>query len=196
MKLLRNTALSLFLLAGIGNIAHSAPIIQDTSNNFYQIEFFSPLGQSFAAEDAFVNSIGFVFNTLNPDYGYSPITVTLYEGSGFGGSVLGSTQISPLAGSTGAYYDALFPGIQVVLGQTYTAGVSTGNPYWGIDINEGGNPYSGGTAFYTNIFNNLAPELDDLRFRVNVVPEPETYAMLLAGLGLLGAIARRGKTSK
>jgi hypothetical protein len=28
---------------------------------------------------------------------------------------------------------------------------------------------------------------------VSAVPEPETYAMLLAGLGLVGAIARRRK---
>jgi hypothetical protein len=28
---------------------------------------------------------------------------------------------------------------------------------------------------------------------VAVVPEPETYAMLLAGLGLVGAMARRRK---
>ena len=28
---------------------------------------------------------------------------------------------------------------------------------------------------------------------VSVVPEPETYAMLLAGLGLVGAMARRRK---
>jgi hypothetical protein len=38
---------------------------------------------------------------------------------------------------------------------------------------------------------------EDYRIRlsgVSVVPEPETYAMLLAGLGLVGAIARRRKT--
>ena len=28
-----------------------------------------------------------------------------------------------------------------------------------------------------------------------LIPEPETYAMLLAGLGLLGFIARRRKTA-
>ncbi|PTR05196.1 putative secreted protein with PEP-CTERM sorting signal/MYXO-CTERM domain-containing protein, partial [Nitrosospira sp. Nsp5] len=37
---------------------------------------------------------------------------------------------------------------------------------------------------------------EDYRIRlsgVSVVPEPETYAMLLAGLGLVGAMARRRK---
>jgi hypothetical protein len=40
-----------------------------------------------------------------------------------------------------------------------------------------------------NVFNN---QWTDPR-ATNAVPEPETYAMLLAGLGLLGFVARRGK---
>lgn len=35
--------------------------------------------------------------------------------------------------------------------------------------------------------------IDNIRFSVTAVPEPETYALLLAGLGVVGAIARRKK---
>jgi sugar lactone lactonase YvrE len=37
--------------------------------------------------------------------------------------------------------------------------------------------------------------LADSTIMISAVPEPETYAMLLTGLGLLGAVARRRKTS-
>jgi hypothetical protein len=33
--------------------------------------------------------------------------------------------------------------------------------------------------------------MDNLSITVTAVPEPETYAMLLAGLGVLGAASRR-----
>lgn len=39
----------------------------------------------------------------------------------------------------------------------------------------------------------LTSELRVDNFTVSAVPEPETYAMLLAGLGLMGAVARRRK---
>ena len=35
----------------------------------------------------------------------------------------------------------------------------------------------------------------NMQFSATMVPEPETYAMLLAGLGLLGFMARRRKES-
>lgn len=38
--------------------------------------------------------------------------------------------------------------------------------------------------------------IDRVAMNVTPVPEPETYAMLLAGLGLMGAIARRRKASQ
>ena len=45
-------------------------------------------------------------------------------------------------------------------------------------------------------YNDWNVGIDNINFdQVTAVPEPETYAMLLAGLGLLGFIARRGKQS-
>jgi hypothetical protein len=35
----------------------------------------------------------------------------------------------------------------------------------------------------------------DLNLQVSAIPEPETYALMLAGLGLLGAVAKRRKGS-
>lgn len=37
------------------------------------------------------------------------------------------------------------------------------------------------------------PSSNEITLKVSVVPEPETYAMLLAGLGLMGFVARRRK---
>lgn len=43
--------------------------------------------------------------------------------------------------------------------------------------------------------NQFAPFSHDAQGMVSSVPEPETYAMLLAGLGLMGFVARRRKTA-
>jgi len=57
---------------------------------------------------------------------------------------------------------------------------------------------SGAGTYYVSLVldTQSAPDSDLLHpssgtFHVNVVPEPETYAMLLAGLGLMGFVARR-----
>ena len=44
---------------------------------------------------------------------------------------------------------------------------------------------------------NASLSLDAISFSVAVtaVPEPETYALMLAGLGLIGAVARRRKSN-
>ena len=39
-------------------------------------------------------------------------------------------------------------------------------------------------------------KVDDVTIAVTAVPEPETYAMMLAGLGLIGAMARRRKAKQ
>jgi hypothetical protein len=40
---------------------------------------------------------------------------------------------------------------------------------------------------------NAVATIDNLSITISTIPEPETYAMLLAGLGLLRFIGRRAK---
>ncbi|MDZ7919075.1 FxDxF family PEP-CTERM protein [Rhodoferax sp.] len=56
--------------------------------------------------------------------------------------------------------------------------------------NLGAGTYSLKASGSVNGFNYIAAQ-----YQVTPVPEPETFAMLLAGLGVMGAIARRRKTA-
>lgn len=94
------------------------------------------MGQSFTAQDSGLNSFGLYFLTYNAHSGYSPLTVTIYDGAGFGGTVLGYTVINPVAGSNG-WFDASF-NIATTANQIYTAGISTGTAYWGANIDWAG----------------------------------------------------------
>ncbi|CDG82103.1 FxDxF family PEP-CTERM protein [Janthinobacterium agaricidamnosum] len=49
-------------------------------------------------------------------------------------------------------------------------------------------------TFSTDAQIGVWPAANDLHLSVAAVPEPETYGMLLAGLGLIGFLARRRKT--
>ena len=51
----------------------------------------------------------------------------------------------------------------------------------------------GGAVTFSFVTGHLAPNVGALIDNVTVVPEPETYALMLAGLGLVGFMARRRK---
>lgn len=52
-----------------------------------------------------------------------------------------------------------------------------------------------GDYFYSVWGTNPTPQTDQIAFQSHMVPEPETYAMLLAGLGVLGFVVRRRKVA-
>jgi len=49
------------------------------------------------------------------------------------------------------------------------------------------------SAFRLGDGNGWSSHSTELAFQITAIPEPETYAMLLAGLGLLGFMARSRK---
>jgi choice-of-anchor C domain-containing protein len=81
--------------------------------------------------------------------------------------------VSALGGGSAQTFSALTPGI---FHQSYSFTANTASTL--LSFSNGTSGYSGAV-------------LDNVS--VTAVPEPETYAMMLAGLGLMGTIARRRK---
>ena len=166
--------------------AEAANIIQDQTNGAYQILAFSPIGQTFTAEDAFIQSIGFSLADFNPTFAPDDfsITVKLYEGIGTSGLLLGSGVFDQLVDDFNGWADVDFTSVVLNVGNSYTAIVEDDTVRWGVEaFNE--NLYLGGQAILYGSLN----ETTDLRFRVltretaapTSVPEPST----IAGLSLL-----------
>ena len=130
---------------------------------------YGPVG-SFA--DTFTFSVGSSFNFSFTDlansnigspgsYGITPLTASLLDGS-----MLPVVGIGSIASGPSLLNTTPVVGLAAGIYNIQVAGLATpGGNYWG-------------SATLTNL--PAAP-----------VPEPETYAMMLAGLGLMGFVARR-----
>jgi hypothetical protein len=186
--MLRNLGLASLAIAAFATTAEAAPILQDQTNGAFQIEFYSPFGQSFTAEDAYV-SIGFFIQDFNPQNAPTDddVTITLYAGEGMGGPVLGSGDVTGLTLGFEGWVDVDFSSVALTLGAVYTAVISDDTVRWGVEAQSGGNPYAGGQLYLQG-----NPEANsDARFRVLPQQVPEPLTLVLAGLGLAGVALRR-----
>lgn len=128
--------------------------------------------------------------TLSP--GQSAVFAVNSESSNVGGfnGPFGSTQNGVEMYLNGSF-DGDAPVLLSVFDKDVHSGVFQTNPY-GVSLDnyvlQGGDPFGRdtGDAF------EVAQADGHFQF-VSVVPEPETYAMLLAGLGLIGFLANRRK---
>ena len=116
--------------------------------------------------------------------GLAPLPVSIDAGSNYIDIVYSAGGVVPAGGFNG--YVFTFAGAPTITGvsldpaSTYTPTLTfTGNS---VLVNEAGQTLTGSSRALLDVA--LAPTMPP-------VPEPETYAMLLSGLGLLGWTARR-----
>lgn len=113
------------------------------------------------------------------EYGYGSSFASVSSWTAPAGSF---TWLSPVATATAAALDGNAPVNSVLgLGGTVATSWAAGDTLWirWVERNDVGNDHG------------LA--IDNVSFSVSAVPEPETYALLLAGMSMMGAMARRRK---
>jgi hypothetical protein len=180
----------LLTLSALSTAAH-ADIVQSSGIFDRAISFYDPIGQTFTAVDAQINAIAFAFSDINPTFPNEPITMSLYEGVGFGGTLLGSvTQTLPgvLPGTldTPVFIDFDFSGTALNVGSVYTVAVTVPSSPKVAVVYSDANPYAGG--HYISGVDGIITGFD-LNFRVTAVPAPSAAAM--GGICLLVSARRR-----
>lgn len=180
-----------------------------------QIADFGPIGQSFTAIDSELVSFGFQIQTLNAGSIVAPITLTLRSGSGLSGAVLGTRVLTPVgvpAGRVPTWIDFDLTDTMLDIGQSYTALLSSTSARFGMvfgpDINIftgqplGSDAYAGGEVI--SLVALAAPcaagGICDANFRFSgvtaaAIPEPASWALLIAGFGIIGGTLRRHRGS-
>ena len=191
---MNQTALSTFAatLALASSVAFADTIDEDApTNNAFMASFSqSDLAQSFQQAASNVSGAGIFLQAGQGSTG--AVTISLYDKlPNNGGSLLAQGSGT---GTQGSWFDVLWAPISVVANTTYFL-VFTGDSALGI-AGDTANGYARGNVFATEGYGSFSSF--DYTFRtyndVGAVPEPETYALMGLGLGLV-ALARRRKAA-
>jgi hypothetical protein len=180
------------VVAGITAPCHG-DIIQDAANQSMYWPFGEVRGQTFTADETVttLRSIGFYYSPGNPTFPDARPTMTLYQGHGYGGQVLGSVTLGPIPGSSPHHWvDADFSGVTLVVGEVYTfklaqtPGASGGFMVWG-HVTDDIYPH----GVFLNSKGDAVPT-HDLQFRVLAVPEPGSFGLLATAAGAIFFLRR------
>lgn len=149
---------------------------------------------------------GFVFNHTMDNIDISPSAYWSSTGPAHSGSFAalnnygGTGELSLLGGGTFSFQDLWLKGWYGTTSSVSVTGYLGGSEVGSVSglLSNGWVNYAGNFSSIDklSIVTNGIFLVDDITVNSTMapVPEPETYAMLMAGLGLLGAVARRRKS--
>ena len=197
--MLKQFAVVTTLLFGSSLTHAAAPIFSDNFDSYAanQLNWNPPASSGWTVSDGTVDLVGAGGTDLIPGNGrYVDLDGSTSNSGLFSNNVdlVGSTTYT-LSFDLGGSHRGSTETVNVNFGSTaasYT--LNSADPFSTVTLNF--TPGSNGSydISYQNLGgDNVGALLDNVS--VSAVPEPETYAMLLAGLGLMGFIARRRKTS-
>jgi hypothetical protein len=185
--------------AASGRTAHAGMIIDQQDTNLMgglNTTYFSPVGQSFTPT---LSSLDFMTFLLQDEFG-NPATfsVAIYQGAGFGGPILGTSNSISLPigfGDDNIFGDPVefdfAGGITLTPGQVYTAELigNPGNSYFVGYDDEG--TYGGGDVYLQGgALSGADLVFQEGIFTATLAPEPTSLA-LCGSAGLVGlAVAR------
>lgn len=215
----RHAVAALIAASAIGGAAapaHAATTVYNFNGDTSPTLGWATIGQSLTALDDYLFfAVG--LRVANPDLGDFNFTAKLFEGEGYGGTLLTTKNLTapsdlPESGGSSDYGFGVvdFYDVMLTVGQSYTVQISA-DSYKLAGVMSLTDEYDGGRAFFDSTLPvGTYGELDGCRSAstcetvfsatfygdsTGAVPEPATWALMIGGFGLAGTMLRRRKAA-